>query len=180
MPIALLALLSGIPALMVQVVWTREVTLLAGGQLDAIATVVASFFGGLALGARTLGGVADRTPRPLRLYALLEIASALLGLATFWGLRALESSTALGSTGMLLASAALLIPPTVALGGTQPALLRSTGREGADATRPAGLMIFTTNQPAARPTWLMIFTTNQPTTQTRSSDPLLSTHLRTP
>lgn len=134
----LLAFLSGIPALMYQVVWTREVTLLAGGQLDAIATVVAAFFGGLALGARTLGGVADRSPRPLRLYALLECAAAVLALGTMWGLRALDASTSWSSAGMLAASAVLLLPPTIALGGTQPALLRSTGTRAAGATGPAG------------------------------------------
>ena len=47
--IRFLAFVSGIPALIYQVVWTREVGLLVGGQMEAISLVVVSFFGGLAL-----------------------------------------------------------------------------------------------------------------------------------
>ena len=61
--IAILALLSGVPALVYQVVWTREVGLLVGTQIEAIACVLAAFFGGLALGSRWLGPVADRVRR---------------------------------------------------------------------------------------------------------------------
>jgi spermidine synthase len=72
MPIALLALLSGVPALIYEVVWTREAALLAGSQVEAISVVLVAFFGGLALGARGLGPLADRAASPLRLYGVLE------------------------------------------------------------------------------------------------------------
>ena len=51
----LLAFLSGVPALVYEIVWTREVALLAGSQVEAISVVLVAFFGGLALGARVLG-----------------------------------------------------------------------------------------------------------------------------
>ena len=41
-----LALLSGVPALVYQVVWTREVGLLVGSQIEGISVVLAAFFGG--------------------------------------------------------------------------------------------------------------------------------------
>ena len=71
MPILLLAFLSGIPALVYEVVWTREVALLAGSQVEAISAVLAAFFGGLALGAHWGGRAADRAASPLRLYGFL-------------------------------------------------------------------------------------------------------------
>ena len=51
----LLSFASGIPALIYQVVWTREISLLVGGQMEAISLVIVAFFGGLAIGARVLG-----------------------------------------------------------------------------------------------------------------------------
>ena len=55
-----LAFFSGAVALVYQVVWTREVALLAGSQIQEISVVVAADFGGLAAGARWLGPWADR------------------------------------------------------------------------------------------------------------------------
>lgn len=140
----LIAFLSGIPALVYQVVWTREVALLAGSQLDAIATVVATYFGGLALGSRVLGGRVDRSTRPLRFYALLELLAAALALATTLVLRELGTHT-LGALanwwsppGVLALSGALVLPVTFLLGGTQPALLSATGETGRRASAPAG------------------------------------------
>ena len=75
----LLAFLSGIPALVYQVVWTRQVGLIAGGQIEAISIVLVAFFGGLALGNRLLGPVSDRSTSPLRLYAGLEIGADFFG-----------------------------------------------------------------------------------------------------
>ena len=77
-----LAFLSGVPALVYQVVWTREVGLLAGSQIEAISVVLAVFFGGLALGARILGGVVDRAPSALRCYGIFEIVAGVLAAAT--------------------------------------------------------------------------------------------------
>ena len=80
-----LALLSGVPALLYEVVWAREVALLAGSQVEVISAVLVAFFGGLALGAALLGNVADRTAAPLRLYARLEAAAAgLAALSPIW------------------------------------------------------------------------------------------------
>ena len=72
-----LAFASGIPALVYQVAWTREVGLIAGSQIEAISWVLVAFFGGLAAGARVLGGVADRSRVPLRTFAALEIGAGL-------------------------------------------------------------------------------------------------------
>jgi len=134
----LLAFFSGGPALVYQVVWTREVSLLAGTQIDAVATVVAAFFGGLALGARVLGARVDASPRPLRFYASLELAAAALAIVSMVALRALHTSGPANSGAMLAACALALFPVTFLLGGTQPALLRSTGILEGDAAAPAG------------------------------------------
>ena len=82
LPCLLLALASGIPALVYEVVWTREVALLVGSQVEGISTMLATFFAGLALGSRWLGVRADRVARPLLLYALLELGAGGLAWAS--------------------------------------------------------------------------------------------------
>ena len=44
-------LCSGAAGLLYEVVWGKQLTYLLGGSLPAVATVVAAFLGGLALGA---------------------------------------------------------------------------------------------------------------------------------
>ncbi len=125
-----LAFASGIPALVYQVAWTREVGLIAGSQIEAISWVLVAFFGGLAAGARVLGGVADRSRVPLRTFAALEIGAGLLAAASVPLLRALASSPALATSGGALAgAAAVMLPVTFLLGGTLPALVRHDLRE---------------------------------------------------
>ena len=60
----LLITVSGLAALVYQVVWTRLLSLIFGVSMYAVATVLAAFLGGLALGAWTLGGALDRARRP--------------------------------------------------------------------------------------------------------------------
>ena len=53
-------------------VWTRLFTLIMGNTQYSIATVLAAFMGGLALGSFVGGKVIDREYNPLAAYALLE------------------------------------------------------------------------------------------------------------
>ncbi|MCP5039421.1 MAG: tetratricopeptide repeat protein [bacterium] len=128
MLIRLLSFVSGIPALVYQVVWTREVSLLVGGQMEAISLVIVAFFGGLALGARALGDRVDRTISPLRAYGVFEILAGLLALGSISWLRMLgEALPAAGRHGLVpLAGVFLILPVTFLLGGTTPALLRAS------------------------------------------------------
>jgi predicted membrane-bound spermidine synthase len=137
--ILLLAAASGVPSLVYEVVWTREVALLVGGQVEAISAVLVAFFGGLALGARWLGPRADRVAHPLRLYGALEAAAGSLAIVSSFLLRAVGTGApSLGSASLLAVSCALLLPITVLLGGTLPALLRAATGDPHSASRLAG------------------------------------------
>lgn len=143
MPVLLLAFLSGAPALVCEIVWTRQVGLLAGNQIGAISVVVATFFGGLALGSLALGSLADRGRIPLRIYGTLEIAAGLFVLVTPALLAATGREAATGaSRSLLLALAsASILPATFLLGGTLPALLVAATREPANAAAGAGRIL---------------------------------------
>lgn len=133
-------LLSGMAALVYQTAWMREFGLLFGTSELAVATVLAAYMGGLALGARLIEPVLPRIRRYVRAYALLELgiaASAVLLLPAllaacgwllvqwFGGQPQPPSSEQLQLSVYYLAAAfiALLIPTTL-MGATLPVLAR--------------------------------------------------------
>ena len=73
----LAAALSGGAALAYEICWSRALVVPLGNSTDAAAVVLAGFMLGIAAGARLGGGLAERVPSPLRLYALLEVLLAL-------------------------------------------------------------------------------------------------------
>ncbi len=131
---------SGMCALIYQVAWLRELRLVFGASTPASAAVLAVFMGGLGWGSAWLSKRAERAPRPLAMYAHLELgiaASAALTPLMLWAVRAgyvaLGGTTALGMFGgtivRLLASALVLLPPTFLMGGTLPAAARAAESE---------------------------------------------------
>ena len=77
-PASVAALLfgSGFSALVYQIAWQRELRLVFGSSTAASAAVLTIFIGGMGAGSLLLGRRADAHPRPLRLYALLELGVA--------------------------------------------------------------------------------------------------------
>jgi spermidine synthase len=127
-------LASGAAGLLYEIVWGKQLAYLLGGSLQSVATVVAAFLGGLALGARLLGAPLARRPRLTRSYAALELGIALLGVALLPLLRSLDGPVgqlyrAFGGEGWPFACArvalllALLVPPAALMGATLPVLV---------------------------------------------------------
>src|SRR5690606_36078402 len=78
---SILLALSGTAALVFQILWIKQVSLIVGVEVHAIAVAVSAFFLGLAIGSWWLGRRADRSGKPLRLYALIEIGIAVVAVA---------------------------------------------------------------------------------------------------
>ncbi|CAI3805083.1 hypothetical protein GLGCALEP_03649 [Pseudomonas sp. MM221] len=126
---ATLLFLSGAAGLVYQVLWIKQLSLVVGVEVHAVATGISAFFAGLALGGLLFGRWADRLQRPVRLYVYLELGVALLGLGATLGL-----AHAAGPFARLEASAGLLawvLPfalvgvPALLMGGTLPVLVRA-------------------------------------------------------
>lgn len=126
--LAALLVLSGFCGLAYELVWVRMLALSFGSTTLSFSTVIAVFLGGLALGSWLCG----RSPRaladPVRTYALLEIATGVIGLALFPVLRALPEAFSyidpgVGAAGLLArlgVSIVVLLPPTLLMGATLP------------------------------------------------------------
>lgn len=65
--------LSGFAALLFQTAWTREFAFVFGTSDLAVATVLAGYMAGLAIGAAAAARLASRVRRPVLVYALLEL-----------------------------------------------------------------------------------------------------------
>jgi spermidine synthase len=77
---ALLLFFSGTAALIYQVLWIRQLSLVVGVEVYSITVAVSAFFAGLAAGGALLGRIADGWKRPLLLYSLLETGVAMAGI----------------------------------------------------------------------------------------------------
>jgi len=73
---------SGGVALIYQSLWMRRLALVLGSTTYAVGTVLAGFMAGLGIGAFAFGKRVDRSSDPLRLYAALELAIGVIGLAS--------------------------------------------------------------------------------------------------
>ncbi|MGM9491392.1 fused MFS/spermidine synthase [Ideonella sp. YS5] len=125
---------TGFAGLGYQIVWTQQFALWLGHEAAAVMAVVAAFFGGLALGSWLLAGRIERSPRPGWWYAGCEAVIGLWGLALSALMPALggglQSLTTLQAAGAQLWAVAfvgclvLLLPATVAMGASLPAMQR--------------------------------------------------------
>ena len=68
-------LVSGAASLAFETLWFRQAGLAFGNGVWASSIVLASFMAGLALGNLLAAAIGDRSEHPIRLYALLELAS---------------------------------------------------------------------------------------------------------
>lgn len=65
--------ISGASALIYQVLWVKQLTLMFGSTTLAVSTILASFMGGLALGSYIMVRKSDKINKVILAYALLEI-----------------------------------------------------------------------------------------------------------
>ena len=143
-------LLSGSSGLIYQVVWSRSLVLIFGSTTHAISTVLAAFMGGLALGSILVGRRGDRFSNPLKVYAIIEAAIAVLALAVLLVLPALipiyrvawqsaGATPAVLNMLRFLLACLVLLPPTTLMGATLPILSAHLERRGrATGSQAAG------------------------------------------
>lgn len=133
--------LSGAAALIDQIVWSRQLVLVFGNTTQAVSAILTGFFGGMAIGAPIGGRLADRVRSPLRLYGLLEIALAVVVIATpltfqlineiYRGIYpSLEGSPQVLALVRMGLAVLALAPATIMMGATLPSLTRYLTQDG--------------------------------------------------
>jgi spermidine synthase len=133
--VGLMFVLSGFAGLVYQVLFSKALALSFGSAAIATYTVLATYMGGMALGAWLGGRLAAQRADALKLYAYCELGIGAYCLATPWifqAIQALYVTLAAGSPAdaaeltvlrVLLGAAALSVP-TILMGMTLPILAR--------------------------------------------------------
>ncbi len=122
---------SGCAALIYEVVWLQLLQFIIGSTAVSVGLLLGSFMGGMCLGSLALPRLISPKWHPLRVYATLELAIGLVGLAVLYALPTV-SSLYVGQAGSGvfdivlrgLLCAACLLPPTMLMGATLPAIAR--------------------------------------------------------
>jgi hypothetical protein len=136
--------ISGVPALLYQVVWQRALFTIYGTNTESASAVVAAFLLGLGLGAFAGGWEASRWPtRLLVIYGVIEFVIGLFGLVSLqifdWvGLRFTPGSMA--QTGIV--AFALVVLPTLLMGATLPILVAFLVAQRAHVGASVGILYF--------------------------------------
>ena len=126
---------SGIAALTYEVLWVRHLGLIFGNTVYAAATVMMTYMIGLAVGAHYAGRLANRIKNPLKIFGILELATAFYALCIPFIFDLIQFSykfvSANISDSMILLtvvrvflSLVLLLIPTAMMGATLPVLAK--------------------------------------------------------
>lgn len=124
---------SGCSALIYELVWFHLLRLVIGASAISLAALLVSFMGGLGLGGVALPALISPKRHPLRVYAGLELGIAAFGIVLPLLLPYVQlgylTFTGYGFTGILVRAIVCtlcLLPPTILMGGTLPAIARWT------------------------------------------------------
>src|SRR5688572_26150436 len=122
---------SGCAALIYEIVWFQLLQLVIGSSAVSLGVLLGTFMGGMCLGSLLLARIVPPGRHPLRVYALIELGIGIVGILVFLGLPyaggLYTASVGHGLPGILLRGlvcAACLLPPTLLMGATLPAIAR--------------------------------------------------------
>jgi spermidine synthase len=132
MPVLLLLFVgSGCAALIYEIVWFQLLQLVIGSSAISLGVLLGTFMGGMCLGSLLLPRFIGVEQHPLRIYAYLEFGIGAFGLLILFGMPLFTMAyTAVGTTGIAglvlrgIAAAICLLPPTLLMGATLPAISR--------------------------------------------------------
>src|SRR6478672_5237628 len=122
---------SGCAALIYEVVWLQLLQLSIGSSAVSVAILLGIFMGGMCLGSLLLPKYIDPRQHPLRVYAFLELGIGLFGIIVLFLVPAIGNVyTKLAGSGQVslllraVVAAICLLPPTLLMGATLPAVAR--------------------------------------------------------
>ena len=122
---------SGCAALIYEIVWFQLLQLVIGSTAVSLGILLATFMGGLCVGSIALPRCVSARQHPLRVYSLLEFGIGIIGVLVLFGMPLVGGLyTAIGGHGFLgilirgIVCGLCLLPPTVLMGATLPAIAR--------------------------------------------------------
>ena len=119
---------SGCAALIYEVVWLQLLQLVVGSSAISLGVLLGTFMGGMCLGSFLLPRYVDTRHHPLRIYAFLELGIGVMGLLLLFGMPVVSNIYTAVTGGSVwvraIFAAICLLPPTLMMGATLPAIAR--------------------------------------------------------
>src|SRR5213083_1745753 len=122
---------SGCSTLIYEIVWFQLLELVIGSSTVSLGILLGTFMGGMCLGSLLFPRLISRTYHPLRVYELLELTIGVIGLAILFAMPVVAGAyTAWAGSGFFglvirsIVAGVCLIPPTLLMGATLPAISR--------------------------------------------------------
>jgi spermidine synthase len=122
---------SGCAALIYEIVWFQLLQLVVGSSAVSLGVLLGTYMGGMCLGSLLLPRYVSARGHPLRVYAIIEGGIGVCGLLVLLILPLLDHLyAAIGGSGLLgillraLVAAVCLLPPTLLMGASLPAIAR--------------------------------------------------------
>jgi spermidine synthase len=122
---------SGCAALIYEVVWFQLLSLVIGASSVSLGVLLGAFMGGMCLGSLLLPRLISPKHHPLRVYALMELGIGVMALIILYAMPLIggvySTWAGAGPLGMFLralVAAICLLPPTILMGATLPAIAR--------------------------------------------------------
>ncbi|HVW10981.1 MAG TPA: fused MFS/spermidine synthase [Bryobacteraceae bacterium] len=122
---------SGCSALIYEVVWYQALQLAIGSTSVSLGVLLATFMGGLCIGSTVFPRLNLTKNHPLRVYAFIELTIAVLAILVQFAMPSISqvywAGAASGLPGMLLrgiVAAVCMLPPTILMGASLPAIVR--------------------------------------------------------
>jgi spermidine synthase len=122
---------SGCAALIYEIIWFQLLQLVIGSSAVSLGVLLGTYMGGMCLGSLMLPRLISTRQHPLRVYALLELGIGAVALIVLFGMPVVSGVYAghvgTGPAGIVwrgLLCGILLLPPTLLMGATLPAIAR--------------------------------------------------------
>jgi spermidine synthase len=119
---------SGCAALIYEVVWLQLLQLVIGSSAISLGVLLGTFMGGMCLGSFLLPRYIGSQHHPLKVYAFLELGIGLMGLLLLFGMPVVSNIYTAVTGGSVwvraIFAAICLLPPTLMMGATLPAIAR--------------------------------------------------------
>jgi spermidine synthase len=119
---------SGCAALIYEIIWLQLLELVIGSSGISLGVLLGTFMGGMCLGSLMLPRMIPTKSHPLRVYGFLELGIGMIGILVLYGMPYLSglyvNFSSHGVFARALIAGVCLIPPTVLMGATLPAVAR--------------------------------------------------------
>jgi len=132
LPVLLLLFMgSGCAALIYEIVWLQLLQLAVGSSAVSLGVLLGTYMGGMCLGSLLLPRFVSASQHPLRVYARLELGIGVMAIVVLFLIPMLDSLyAAIASHGLqgiflrAVVAAICLLPPTILMGASLPAVAR--------------------------------------------------------